>query len=40
MQPFLIKIRLDYDNQKPDKVEAEGKITIFKTNNPKVFWEH
>jgi hypothetical protein len=31
---------LDYDNQKPDKEESEGKITVYKTNNPNVFWEY
>jgi hypothetical protein len=37
---YIKLLPLDYDNQKPDKEESEGKITIFKTNNPKVFWEH
>jgi hypothetical protein len=37
---YIKLLPLDYDNQKPDKVEAEGKITMFKTNNPNVFWEH
>jgi hypothetical protein len=37
---YIKLLPLDYDNQKPDKEESEGKITIFKTNNPNVFWEH
>jgi hypothetical protein len=35
---YIKLIPLDYENQKPDKVESEGKITVYKTNNPKVFW--
>jgi hypothetical protein len=35
---YIKLLPLDYDNQKPDKVESEGMITVYKTNNPKVFW--
>ena len=35
---YIKLLPLDYDNQKPDKVESDGKITVYKTNNPKVFW--
>lgn len=35
---YIKLLPLDYDNQKPDKVESAGKITVYKTNNPKVFW--
>jgi hypothetical protein len=37
---YIRLLPLDYDNQKPDKVESEGKITVYKTNNPNVFWGH
>lgn len=37
---YIKLLPLDYDNQKPDKVESEGKITVYKTNNPNVFWGH
>ncbi|MFN7847171.1 MAG: transglutaminase-like domain-containing protein [Bacteroidota bacterium] len=37
---YIKLLPLDYENQKPDKVEAEGKLTVYKTNNPKVFWEN
>ncbi|MFN5225668.1 MAG: transglutaminase-like domain-containing protein [Bacteroidota bacterium] len=35
---YIKLLPLDYDNQQVDKVESDGKITVFKTNNPKVFW--
>ena len=35
---YIKLLPLDYDNQKPDKVESDGRITVYKTNNPKVFW--
>jgi hypothetical protein len=35
---YIKLLPLDYDNQKPDKVESEGMITVYKTNNPIVFW--
>jgi hypothetical protein len=35
---YIKLLPMDYDNQKPDKVESEGMITVYKTNNPKVFW--
>jgi hypothetical protein len=37
---YIKLLPLDYDNQKPDKEESEGKITVYKTNNPNVFWEY
>jgi hypothetical protein len=37
---YIKLLPVDYDNQKPDKEESEGKITVYKTNNPNVFWEH
>lgn len=37
---YIKLLPLDYENQKPDKVEAEGKLTVYKTNNPNLFWEH
>jgi hypothetical protein len=36
---YIKLLPLDYDNQKPDKEESEGKITVYKTNNPNLFWE-
>ncbi|MFN7274596.1 MAG: transglutaminase-like domain-containing protein [Bacteroidota bacterium] len=35
---YIKLLPLDYDNQQVDKVDSDGKITVFKTNNPKVFW--
>lgn len=35
---YIKLLPLDYDNQQVDKVESDRKITVFKTNNPKVFW--
>jgi hypothetical protein len=37
---YIRILPLEYFNQKPDKVEAEGGITVYRTNNPKIFWEH
>jgi hypothetical protein len=37
---YIKLLPLDYDNQKPDKEESEGKITVYKTNNPNGFWEY
>jgi hypothetical protein len=37
---YIRLLPLDYENQKPDKVEADGNLTVYKTNNPKAFWEN
>jgi hypothetical protein len=37
---YIRILPLEYFKQKPDKVEAEGGITVYRTNNPKIFWEH
>jgi hypothetical protein len=37
---YIKLLPLDYENQKPDKEESDGKLTVYKTNNPKAFWEN
>ena len=37
---YIRILPLEYFKQKPDKEEAEGNFTVYKTNNQKIFWEH